>query len=175
MQMMPADPFSLSTSIGGFTQDQQNTNPNPKPNPPPKKKRNLPGTPGHHHYLHLHSLIKSLQVTPYTRLLCCYFTYFSQKISYNRSRCRGHCSLPEDPHGNEPIYMRNMQQRVPERPEPSASPKGSQPSVEAKAKVQQRGKEEGLYLPRTNLRPPRPCKSTRRPHWHQKALQQKAR
>ncbi|KAL5136924.1 Zinc finger protein JACKDAW [Glycine soja] len=45
MQMMPGDPFSLSTSIGGFTQDQQNTNPNPKPNAPPKKKRNLPGTP----------------------------------------------------------------------------------------------------------------------------------
>ncbi|XP_014524274.1 zinc finger protein JACKDAW [Vigna radiata var. radiata] len=44
MQMMPGDPFSLSTSIGGFTQGQ-NTNPNPKPNPPPKKKRNLPGTP----------------------------------------------------------------------------------------------------------------------------------
>lgn len=42
--MMPGDPFSLSTSIGGFTQEQ-NTNPNPKPNPPPKKKRNLPGTP----------------------------------------------------------------------------------------------------------------------------------
>ncbi|RDY00814.1 Zinc finger protein JACKDAW, partial [Mucuna pruriens] len=44
MQMMPGDPFSLSTSIGAFTQEQ-NTNPNPKPNPPPKKKRNLPGTP----------------------------------------------------------------------------------------------------------------------------------
>lgn len=71
--------------------------------------------------------------------------------------------------------MRNMQQRVPERPKPSASPKGSQPSMEATTKVQQRGKEEGLYLPRTILRPPRPCKSTRRPHWHQKALQQKAR
>ncbi|TKY52908.1 Zinc finger protein JACKDAW [Spatholobus suberectus] len=44
MQMMPRDPFSLSTSIGAFTQEQ-NTNPNPKPNHPPKKKRNLPGTP----------------------------------------------------------------------------------------------------------------------------------
>lgn len=48
--MMPGDPFSLSTSIGGFsTQQEQNTNPNPKPNPPSvtnKKKRNLPGTPG---------------------------------------------------------------------------------------------------------------------------------
>ncbi|XP_020240161.1 zinc finger protein JACKDAW [Cajanus cajan] len=44
MQMMPGDPFSLSTSIGAFNQEQ-NTNPNPKPNPPPKKKRNLPGTP----------------------------------------------------------------------------------------------------------------------------------
>ena len=45
--MIPGDPFSLSSSIGGFSQEQ-NTNPNPKPNPPPaaKKKRNLPGTPG---------------------------------------------------------------------------------------------------------------------------------
>ncbi|KAK7267655.1 hypothetical protein RIF29_20333 [Crotalaria pallida] len=44
--MMPGDPFSLSSSIGGFAQEQ-NTNPNPKPNQPPapKKKRNLPGTP----------------------------------------------------------------------------------------------------------------------------------
>jgi len=47
--------------------------------------------------------------------------------------------------------------------------------MEATTEVQQRGKEEGLYLPRTILRPPRPFKSTRRPHWHQKALQQKAR
>ena len=105
--------------------------------------------------------------------LCCYFALFS--FSYYRSRCRGHCSIPEDPHGHKPIHMRNMQQRVPERPKPSASPKGSQPSVEAKTKVQQRGEKEGLYLPWTNLRPPRPCKSTRRPHWHQKAFQQKAR
>ncbi|OIW21084.1 hypothetical protein TanjilG_28533 [Lupinus angustifolius] len=46
--MMQGYPFSLSTSssIGGFSQEQ-NTNPNPKPNQPPlpKKKRNLPGTP----------------------------------------------------------------------------------------------------------------------------------
>ncbi|KAI4300260.1 hypothetical protein L6164_033657 [Bauhinia variegata] len=50
MQMMPGDPFSLSTSIAGFVQSQsqeQNTNPKAKPNPAPsgKKKRNLPGTP----------------------------------------------------------------------------------------------------------------------------------
>ncbi|XP_004497492.1 zinc finger protein JACKDAW [Cicer arietinum] len=47
MQMIPNDPFSLSTSIGGFISQEQNTNPNPKPNTPPipKKKRNLPGTP----------------------------------------------------------------------------------------------------------------------------------
>lgn len=45
--MIPNDPFSLSTSLAAFTQEQ-NTNPNPKPNTPPvpKKKRNLPGTPG---------------------------------------------------------------------------------------------------------------------------------
>lgn len=43
--MMSGDPFSLSTSIGGFfPQQTPTTNPNPKPNP--KKKRNLPGTPG---------------------------------------------------------------------------------------------------------------------------------
>jgi hypothetical protein len=48
MQMIPGDPFSLSTSLGGFSTQEQNTNPNPKPNAPsvPKKKRNLPGTPG---------------------------------------------------------------------------------------------------------------------------------
>ncbi|XP_058771125.1 zinc finger protein JACKDAW-like [Vicia villosa] len=46
MQMIPNDPFSLSTSLPAFAQEQ-NTNPNPKPNTPPvpKKKRNLPGTP----------------------------------------------------------------------------------------------------------------------------------
>ncbi|KAK7337053.1 hypothetical protein VNO77_17611 [Canavalia gladiata] len=42
MQMIPGDPFSLSTSIGEIP-NEQNTSPNP--NPPPKKKRNLPGTP----------------------------------------------------------------------------------------------------------------------------------
>ncbi|XP_028775221.1 zinc finger protein JACKDAW [Neltuma alba] len=42
--MMSGDPFSLSTSIGGFA-PQQNPNPNPNPKPNPKKKRNLPGTP----------------------------------------------------------------------------------------------------------------------------------
>ncbi|KAK4272886.1 hypothetical protein QN277_021380 [Acacia crassicarpa] len=42
--MMSGDPFSLSTSIGGFP-PQQNPNPNPNPKPNPKKKRNLPGTP----------------------------------------------------------------------------------------------------------------------------------
>lgn len=51
--MIPGDPFSLSTSLGGFTTQEQNTNPNPKPNAPsvPKKKRNLPGTPG----IYIHS------------------------------------------------------------------------------------------------------------------------
>ncbi|TKY62162.1 Zinc finger protein JACKDAW [Spatholobus suberectus] len=46
MQMIPGDPFSLSTSLGGLA-NEQNTNTNPNPNPPPatKKKRNLPGTP----------------------------------------------------------------------------------------------------------------------------------
>ncbi|KAF5750370.1 zinc finger protein JACKDAW-like [Tripterygium wilfordii] len=48
MQMMSADSFSLSSSLGGFAlQDQQIPNPNPKsiPNSASKKKRNLPGTP----------------------------------------------------------------------------------------------------------------------------------
>ncbi|XP_054786293.1 zinc finger protein JACKDAW-like [Prosopis cineraria] len=46
MQMLSGDPFSLSSSIGGFA-SAPNPNPNPKLNPPPlpKKKRNLPGTP----------------------------------------------------------------------------------------------------------------------------------
>ena len=55
MQMIPGDPFSLSTSLGAFSTQEQNTNPNPKPNAPsvPKKKRNLPGTPG----IYIYSLI----------------------------------------------------------------------------------------------------------------------
>ncbi|XP_054803620.1 zinc finger protein JACKDAW [Prosopis cineraria] len=40
--MMSGDPFSLSTTIGGFAPQQS---PNPNPKPIPKKKRNLPGTP----------------------------------------------------------------------------------------------------------------------------------
>lgn len=45
--MLPGDPFSMPSSIGGFAHQEQNPNPNPKPNPNPaaKKKRNLPGTP----------------------------------------------------------------------------------------------------------------------------------
>jgi hypothetical protein len=54
MQMIPNDPFSLSTSLGVFSTQEQNTNPNPKPNTPvPKKKRNLPGTPGIHSFFFL--------------------------------------------------------------------------------------------------------------------------
>ncbi|KAK7285075.1 hypothetical protein RJT34_19833 [Clitoria ternatea] len=46
MQIIPGDPFSLSTSIGAIPNDQTtNTNPNPNPPQPTKKKRNLPGTP----------------------------------------------------------------------------------------------------------------------------------
>ncbi|KAH1078416.1 hypothetical protein GLYMA_19G180400v4 [Glycine max] len=47
MQMIPGDPFSLSTSLPGLPNNEQNTNTNPNPNTPPpnKKKRNLPGTP----------------------------------------------------------------------------------------------------------------------------------
>ncbi|XP_027906442.1 zinc finger protein JACKDAW-like [Vigna unguiculata] len=45
MQMIPSDPFSLSTTLPGLP-NEQNTNPNPNPPPPlTKKKRNLPGTP----------------------------------------------------------------------------------------------------------------------------------
>ncbi|CAH2074369.1 unnamed protein product [Thlaspi arvense] len=63
MQMIPGDPFSLSSSMGGFVHQEQhlhhlqqipdlnpNSNPNPNPNAKPtsssaKKKRNQPGTP----------------------------------------------------------------------------------------------------------------------------------
>ncbi|KAG5043751.1 Zinc finger protein JACKDAW [Glycine soja] len=47
MQMIPGDPFSLSTSLPAGLPNEQSTNTNPNPNPPPpnKKKRNLPGTP----------------------------------------------------------------------------------------------------------------------------------
>ncbi|CAJ1894005.1 unnamed protein product [Sphenostylis stenocarpa] len=45
MQMIPSDPFSLSTTLPGLP-NEQNANPNPNhPHPPTKKKRNLPGTP----------------------------------------------------------------------------------------------------------------------------------
>ena len=63
MQMIPGDPFSISSSMGGFVHQEQhihhlqqhipelnpNSNPNPsaKPNSSSaKKKRNQPGTPG---------------------------------------------------------------------------------------------------------------------------------
>ncbi|XP_014494930.1 zinc finger protein JACKDAW isoform X1 [Vigna radiata var. radiata] len=45
MQMIPSEPFSLSSTLPGLP-NEQNTNPNPNhPPPPTKKKRNLPGTP----------------------------------------------------------------------------------------------------------------------------------
>lgn len=63
MQMIPGDPFSISSSMGGFVHQEThlhhlqqqipdlNPNSNPNPNAKPnsssaKKKRNQPGTPG---------------------------------------------------------------------------------------------------------------------------------
>ena len=79
MQMIPDDPFPLSTSSGVFSQEQ-NTKPNPKPNPPPaaKKKRNLPGTPG------APFLLQTLDTRYYyyyyflgNWVFCCYFQMVS--------------------------------------------------------------------------------------------------
>lgn len=79
MQMIPNDPFSLSTSLAAFTQEQ-NTNPNPKPNTPPvpKKKRNLPGTPGI--LFLLHACLDPLH-------LCCIILYC---IIQQRQRIQEH-------------------------------------------------------------------------------------
>lgn len=67
MQMIPGDPFSISSSMGGFVHQEThlhhlqqqipelNPNSNPNSNAKPnssstKKKRNQPGTPGTHTY-----------------------------------------------------------------------------------------------------------------------------
>ena len=48
--------------------------------------------------------------------------------------------------------------------------------MEAEAEIKQRDyKEEGVCVPRSQLRAPRPFKGSWGPHWHQEALLQKAR
>lgn len=65
--MIPGDPFSISSSMGGFIHQEPHLNPNSNPNPSAKpnsssakKKRNQPGTPGthlHHHNIYAHIYI----------------------------------------------------------------------------------------------------------------------
>jgi len=47
-----------------------------------------------------------------------------------------------------------VQQRVPEGTESAAPQEGTQPSMEAETKVQQRGEEEGVPLSGALVRPP---------------------
>jgi len=52
-----------------------------------------------------------------------------------RSGGRGDRSVAQDSLSDEPFRVRDMQQRIPERPESAAPPPGSQPAVEAAAEV----------------------------------------
>lgn len=151
--MMAEDGLTLPSSIRGFVQES-NSNPNPNPSENPvKKKRNLPGTPGNNG-------------SPAYFMF--FFFFFFLQIFYffpvlNRSRCRSYRSITEISHGDEPIHLRNLQQRFPERPELAASQARPQSSMETPAKNKQRGPEEGLHLPGKVLRTPQSVASARRP------------
>ena len=71
--------------------------------------------------------------------------------------------------------MRGLQQRVPERAEPTAPQERPQFALEAQAEDQQGAEAQGVPLPRAHLRPPRPVPRPRRPHRHQEALLPQAR
>lgn len=95
---------------------------------------------------------------------------------YFRSRCRSDSFIPEIFNGHKQIPLRNLQQGIPERPEPAAPPTRPQPSLEAETKIKTRSdSEEGLRLSREELRAPRAFSGPRRPHRNKEALQQKAR
>lgn len=76
-----------------------------------------------------------------------------------RSGGRGDRSLAQDSLSDEPFRVRDMQQRIPERPESAAPPPGSQPAVEAAAEVKQGGAKESVRVPRAHVRAPRPFQS----------------
>lgn len=92
-----------------------------------------------------------------------------------RSGCGGDRFVAEDAAGDESFRVRDLQQRVPTRPEPAASPARSQLAVEAPAENDQGGTQAGLRVSRAFLRAPQPDEGSRRPHRHQEALLPEAR
>ena len=72
--------------------------------------------------------------------------------------------------------MRDMQERVPEGPEPTAAPARAQPAVEASAEGEGGGgAEEGVRMSGEELRPPREFSCAGGLDGDKETLQQKAR
>lgn len=152
---MPVDLDNVSTASGEASVSSSGNQTVP-PKSTAKKKRNLPGMPG--------TSKNSTTIcfsSSFSLILFLFYFIFHIFGGLFRSRCRGDCSVSEDPFGHKPIRVRNLQQGVPEGSEPAAPSKGSQPSVEAEAEVEQGGEEEGLRVPRANVRSPRPFKGSR--------------
>lgn len=81
------------------------------------------------------------------------FPFFSVRL--NRSGRGGDRSIAKDTDGHKPLRVRDLQQRVPEGPEPAAPPARPQPAVEAEAEGEDRDpEEEGVHMSRDGLRAP---------------------
>ena len=63
--------------------------------------------------------------------------YFLKQLI--RSKCWSHCSITNNPNGNKPFCVWDMQQRVPKGPKPSVAQKRPQSSMEASTKNDHRG------------------------------------
>ena len=77
------------------------------------------------------------------------------RIRYRSGR-GGDSAVSEDSPRDEPVRVRGMQQRVPERAEPAAPPPWPQFAMEAATEKHERGAAQGVLVSRADVRPPRP-------------------
>lgn len=141
--------------------------------PETKRKQPLPNPPPRKSEISLECQVLNpffffflFKISMFSLVLWVWFYVFIFLKWVFRSRCGGDSAVAEDPFGDEPVHMRNLQQGVPEGPESAAPPARAQPAMEAEAALEQGGQETGLRLPWALLRPPRAVACSRRSHWN---------
>lgn len=138
-EKMPVD-LDNSSTVSGEASVSSTGNQNQLPKSAGKKKRNLPGMPGN---LKIQTLCNSNFII-FILFLLILFKFLT--FLFLRSRLGSHSFITENFTSNKPIRLRNLQQRVSERPESAASPSRPQSSMETKTEIEQRSEEKGLRL-----------------------------
>jgi hypothetical protein len=97
-------------------------------------------------------------------------------VADRRSQRGGDCPFPQGAVGHQPVHMRDLQQGLPEGPEPAAPQERPQRPLEAaRPPPLKLLRQARLCVPRAELRAPRPEAGARGPDRDQEALQPEAR